>query len=125
MAEANLKVVSHPHRSPVRDVQDRVRAVESSHDETIAGIGDLVAGMARFGAAAKVGQVEGQQALDRVVQTLVAAARMRALVIAAHQDMREAYGTLDLRELGFGAMDDSPDVAKGALDSMIERAGAA
>ena len=115
MAVSNIQSIASRRRSPVREVQDEIRQMERSIDGALAENGELIAKMIRVGQVAKLSPAAGQKALERAIECLTAGTRMRALALATHEDLRGVVGKIDLRELGWGDMDDSPsDIAQDA-----------
>lgn len=119
MTASNIQSITSRRRSPVREVQDEIRQMERSIDGTLADNGALIAKMLRVAQVAKVKPETGQQALERAVECLTLGTRMRALAIQTHEDLREVVGKIDLRELGWGDLDESPSIRQPGDDMAI------
>lgn len=94
--------------SPVREVQNDIRLLEQHIDETLAGGSDLLARMLRTGKLAGVRPEDGQTAIEAAAACLQAGVAMRAHALDTHERLREITGLINLRELGWGDLVDSP-----------------
>ncbi len=108
MTQPALRIAERPRRSPAREVQQDIHAFERKIDEALADGGTLLASMLRVGTMANVAAGSGQAALERTMEALDAGVTMRARILDVHDELRDIVSTLDLRELGFGALVDSP-----------------
>lgn len=123
MAEPQLRLTQRSRRSPAREVQDDIRHLERTIDEAIAGGGTLLSRMLTAGSMAGLPPADGQAAIERTVACLDAGTSMRAEALAVHQQLREISGKIDLRELGWGGLVDSPSDARLATDGPLAQGG--
>lgn len=123
MAEPQLRLTPRPRRSPAREVQDDIRHLERTIDEALAGGGTLLSRMLTAGSMAGLPPADGQAAIERTLACLGAGTSMRAEALAVHQQLREISGKIDLRELGWGGLVDSPSDARLAADEPTARGG--
>lgn len=122
MAEPQLRLAPRSRHSPARLVQEDIRYLERTIDEAIAGGGTLLSRMLAAGSMAGLAPAEGQAAIERTVACLGAGTSMRAEALAVHQQLREISGKIDLRELGWGGLVDSPSGARLAAEGPMVQA---
>lgn len=107
MSQTNLQR-GHARVSPARTVQNGIRAIETNLDETLAEGGTLLAQMMQVNKLGRLAPDDGQKAIDATIACLAAIADSRARAMEAHQGLRDAVAKIDLREMGWGGLDDSP-----------------
>lgn len=122
MAEPQLRLAPRSRHSPARDVQEDICHLERTIDQAIAGGGTLLSRMLTAGSMAGLPPAEGQTAIERAVACLGAGTSMRAEALAVHQELREISGKIDLRELGWGGLVDSPSSVGPATDGPVAQA---
>lgn len=107
-ADNTVRLTPRLRHSPARVVQEEIRGLEQTIDEAIAGGGSLLARMVTVGTAAALPPSAGQAAIERAIACLSAGSTMRAEAIAVHDELRKISGKVDLRELGWGDLVNSP-----------------
>lgn len=121
-----LRIAPRPRHSPAREVQEDIRGLEQVIDDAIAGGGNLLHRMIQVGKAANVAPDAGQAVIERTIACLVAGSTMRAEALAVHSELRGITGKIDLRELGWGDLVNSPETALVAKEpAALEPAAAA
>lgn len=98
--------------SPARDIQKDVHRLKRSIDDSMAHGGALIAKVIRASRTARLNAYDTQPALERVVASLTAVMTARTASLAAHDELRDLAGRLDLNVLGWGDLITSPKSAQ-------------
>jgi hypothetical protein len=109
MAERTSNIRLLNPRSPAREIQDQIRAMEGGIDQALADGGELIGKILRTGRIAGLHAVQVQRPIERVIASLTVGTQMRASIHGAHQDLRHLLKKIDLPELGWGDLGPSPD----------------
>jgi hypothetical protein len=89
-------------------VQIGINELKVTIDGALADGSRLMAEIITAGQEARVLPQTSQRAIERIHACLKAGLEMRALAVASHHDLRKIMGVLDLREVGWGDMGESP-----------------